>query len=116
MRRRRGAGASFLRSLPSFTAADLIAGKMSTRMALADRLAPDLVPAALASHDPPAVAAANVLADWDHRADEGSHGALLFEAWYRTYARDPSVPKDDSLPLYYTYPAVRIPYDPADPL
>ena len=109
-------GASFLRSQPSFTAADLLAGKMSTRMALADRLAPDLVRAALASHDPTAVAAANVLADWDHSADEGSHGALLFEAWYRTYARDPSVPKDSSLPLYFTYPAFRVPYDPADPL
>jgi acyl-homoserine-lactone acylase len=36
-------GASFLLSQPSFTADDLLAGKMSTRMALADRLAPDLV-------------------------------------------------------------------------
>jgi acyl-homoserine-lactone acylase len=109
-------GASFLLSQPSFTAADLLAGKMSTRMALADRLAPDLVQAALASHDPTAVAAANVVADWDHSADEGSRGALLFEAWYRSYARDPAVPKDSSLPLYFTYPAFRVPYDPADPL
>jgi acyl-homoserine-lactone acylase len=109
-------GASFLLSQPSFTADDLLAGKMSTRMALADRLAPDLVQAALASHDPTAIAAANVLADWDHSADEGSRGALLFEAWYRTYAGDPAVPKDSSLPLYFTYPAFRVPYDPADPL
>jgi acyl-homoserine-lactone acylase len=109
-------GASFLLSRPTFTAADVLAGKMSTRMALADRLAPDLIQAALASQDPTAAAAASVLAAWDHNADEGSHGALLFEAWYDAYSGIATVPKDTSLPLYYTYPAFRIPYNPADPL
>jgi acyl-homoserine-lactone acylase len=109
-------GASFLLSKPSFTVADLLAGKMSTRMVLADRLAPDLIQAALASNNTSAVAAANVLAAWDHSADASSRGALLFEAWYDAYAANPAVPKDSSLPLYYTYPAFRVPYDPADPL
>ncbi|HEX4599474.1 MAG TPA: penicillin acylase family protein [Burkholderiaceae bacterium] len=109
-------GANFLLSQPTFTAADLLAGKMSTRMALADRLAPDLIRAALASGDPTAVAAANVLAAWDHNADEASRGALLFEAWYDTYSTNAAVPKDASLPLYFTYPAFRVPYNPADPL
>jgi acyl-homoserine-lactone acylase len=108
--------AGFLLSKPSFTADELLAGKMSTRMVLADRLAPDLIQAALASHDPTAVAAANVLAAWDHSADASSRGALLFEAWYDAYAAIPAVPKDSSLPLYFTYPAFRVPYDPADPL
>jgi acyl-homoserine-lactone acylase len=108
--------ANFLLSQPTFTAADLLAGKMSTRMVLADRLAPDLIQAALASHDPTAVAAAEVLTAWDHRADEDSRGALLFEAWYGAYSGNPAVPKDSSLPLYFTYPAFRIPYNPADPL
>jgi len=108
--------ANFLLSQLSFTVADVLEGKMSTRMALADRLAPDLIQAALASRDPNAVAAANVLAAWDHGADEDSRGALLFEAWYDAYAGNPAVPKDSSLPLYFSYPAFRIPYDPADPL
>jgi acyl-homoserine-lactone acylase len=109
-------GASFLLSQPSFTAADLLAGKMSTRMVLADRLAPDLIQAALASQNPTAVAAGHVLAAWDHRADEDSRGALLFEAWYDAYAANRAAPKDSSLPLYFAYPAFRVPYDPADPL
>jgi acyl-homoserine-lactone acylase len=108
--------ASFLLSQPTFTAADLLAGKMSTRMTLADRLAPDLIQAALASGNATAIAAANVLAAWDHSADEGSHGALLFEAWYDTYSSNSAVPKDTSLPLYFTYPAFRVAYNPADPL
>lgn len=108
--------ANFLLSQPSFTTADVLDAKMSTRMVLADRLGPDLIQAALASHDPTAVAAANVLAAWDHSADESSQGALLFEAWYDAYSGNAAVPKDSSLPLYFTYPAFRVPYNPADPL
>jgi acyl-homoserine-lactone acylase len=108
--------ASFLLSKTSFTTDELLAGKMSTRMELADRLAPDLISAAEASGDPTTLAAAGVLAAWDHNADAASRGALLFEAWYRAYAANPAVPKDTTLPLYFTYPVFRIGYDPADPL
>ena len=36
-------GAAFLSLQPKFTAAELIAGKMSTHMVLADRVLPDLL-------------------------------------------------------------------------
>jgi len=47
---------------------------------------PDLISAANVSGDPAAVAAAGVLAAWDHNADADSRGALLFEAWYDAYS------------------------------
>jgi acyl-homoserine-lactone acylase len=108
--------AGFLLSKASFTAGELLAGKMSTRMELANRLAPDLISAADSSNDPAAVAAAGVLAAWDHNADADSRGALLFEAWYNAYSANPAVPKDTTLRLRFTYPAFRIGYDPSDPL
>jgi len=109
-------GATFLLSRQQFTAAEVLAGKMSTRLFLADRLLPDLIAAAQKSGNPTAMAAAAVLAGWDHNADASSKGAFLFEAWYDAYSRNPAVPKDTTLPLYFTYPAFRIGYNPADPL
>jgi acyl-homoserine-lactone acylase len=109
-------GASFLLSQRRFSADELLAGKMSTHMALADRLLPDLIGAARASGDPTAAAAAAVLAAWSGNADADSRGAVLFEAWYDAYSGNPAVPKDTTLPLYFSYPAFRIGYDPADPL
>lgn len=108
--------ARFLLSQPRFSADELLRGKMSTRLALADRLLPDLIAAARQSGDAGAAAAAAVLAAWDGTADATSRGALLFEAWYDAYAGNPAVPKDATLPLYFTYPAFRVGYDPADPL
>jgi len=109
-------GATFLLSRQQFSADQVLAGKMSTRLFLADRLLPDLLEAAQKSGDPTAIAAAGVLAGWNHNADAGSRGAFLFEAWYDAYASNPAVPKDTTLPLYFIYPQFRIGYNPADPL
>jgi len=109
-------GASFLLSQAKFSADELLAGKMSTHMALADRLLPDLIGAARQSGDPTAAAAAAVLEAWDGNADSASRGAVLFEAWYDAYSGNPAVAKDTTLPLYFSYPAFRVGYNPADPL
>jgi len=108
--------ATFLLSRQQFTADQVLAGKMSTRLFLADRLLPDLIAAAQKSGDSTAIAAASVLAGWSHTADAGSRGAFLFEAWYDAYASNPAVAKDTTLPLYFIYPQFRIGYNPADPL
>jgi len=108
--------ATFLLSQRQFSADQILVGKMSTHLYLADRLLPDLIAAARRSGDPTAAAAARVLAAWSGDADAASRGAFLFEAWYDAYAGNPAVPKDTTLPLYFTYPAFRIGYNPADPL
>ena len=53
-------GAGFLLSRDRFTTAEVLAGKMSTMMLLADRLLPDLVAAAEASGDATAKQAAGM--------------------------------------------------------
>ncbi len=65
---------------------ELIRLKHSTRMGLADRVLPELLEAVRAAGGgvPEGVTkAAEVLAAWDRRADSGSRGAVLFEAWAR---------------------------------
>ena len=108
--------ATFLLSRQHFTADQILRGKMSTHLFLADRLLPDLIAAARSSGDPTAEAAAGVLAEWSGEADAGSRGAFLFEAWYDAYSSNAAVPKDTTLRLNFTYPAFRIGYNPADPL
>jgi acyl-homoserine-lactone acylase len=108
--------ALFLQSRPSFTAEQLLAGKMSTRMELAARVLPDLLKAARASGDADAMRAAAVLASWDLLADAGSRGAVLFERWWNIYSAAPGVPQDHTMFLYFPHPAFRIGWDPANPL
>lgn len=66
---------------PSVTFDELLAYKHSTHLELADRIVDDLVAAAGAQGTERAKAAASVLKAWDRRADSGSRGALLFEAF-----------------------------------
>jgi acyl-homoserine-lactone acylase len=87
-------GATFLTSKPRFSANQILAGKESTYMFLADRILPDLIAAANASSDATAKQAAAVLAAWDRTADANSVGGPLFESWYNAYVADPSTPHD----------------------
>jgi acyl-homoserine-lactone acylase len=99
-------GATYLLSKPTLTPADVIAGKESTEMFLADRLLGDLIAAAIASGDPTAKQAAAVLSAWDRTADAASKGGPLFEAWYNIYLADPNTPRS---PVFGSaYPAFRI--------
>ncbi|MBV9999833.1 MAG: penicillin acylase family protein [Verrucomicrobia bacterium] len=107
-------GATFLLSRPKFTPAEIIAGKMSTTMIMAQRVVPDLITAARASGDPTAAAAAAVLQRWDRNSNADSRGALLFQQWYRLYVADPNSPKDDRWGP--SYPAFRQPFAPGSPL
>jgi acyl-homoserine-lactone acylase len=99
-------GATFLLSKPKLTPDDVIAGKESTEMFLADRLLGDLIAAAIVSGDPTAKKAAAVLSAWDRTADAASKGGPLFEAWYNIYLADPNTPRS---PVFGSgYPAFRI--------
>ncbi|MEO7966139.1 MAG: penicillin acylase family protein, partial [Gemmatimonadaceae bacterium] len=69
----------------SVTLDELVQYKHSTRMALADRVLPDLLTAARANSDADARKAADVLEKWDRSADVESRGAVLFEAWAHSW-------------------------------
>jgi acyl-homoserine-lactone acylase len=69
----------------SITFEELVAYKHSTRMAAADRILDDLIPAARASGDADARQAAEVLEGWDRTADAGSRGGVLFLAWLEQF-------------------------------
>ncbi|HEY0793043.1 MAG TPA: penicillin acylase family protein [Chthoniobacterales bacterium] len=107
-------GASFLLSHSKFTASDVVKGKMSTAMTMAERVLPDLIAAGSASSDPTAVAAAAVLQRWDKKSDAGSRGAVLFQQWHRLYVADADSPKDERWGP--SYPAFRIPFSTRSPL
>jgi acyl-homoserine-lactone acylase len=108
--------ANFLLSQQSFTADELLAGKMSVHMLLADRVAPALVAAAETSSDPTARAAAKVLKAWTHEAAAGSRGAVLFERWWQIVATDPKIAKDTTDNFYSPHPKFRVGWSPSDPL
>jgi acyl-homoserine-lactone acylase len=107
-------GAIFLRSKTKFSTEEVTAGKMSTRMIMADRILPDLMAAARASRDAEAMAAADVLEKWDRESDAGSQGAVLFERWYNLYVADSNSLRDDRWGA--TYPAFRMEFSPTSPL
>lgn len=90
LRPQRSAG--MLRSDSSITFEELVAYKHSTRMLAADRLLDDLLPAARAHGGERAREAADVLADWDRKADADSRGAPLFHAWYHAWRETASDP------------------------
>ena len=60
---------------------DFVARKLSTHTLMADRLLPDLIPAAEADPDPEVKAAAALLKAWDRETVGDSRAALLFESW-----------------------------------
>jgi acyl-homoserine-lactone acylase len=109
-------GALYLLSIPRLTADQVLAGKESTHMVLADRVLPDLIAAANASGNAVAQQAAAVLAAWDRNADASSRGAVLFERWYNTAVADPAMPKDGTISFYQPYPRFRIGWSAAQPL
>ena len=71
----------------SVTFDELVEYKHSSRMALADRLLPELLAAARSTGDADAQRAADVLEAWDRNADAGSRGAVLFSKWVEQWFR-----------------------------
>jgi acyl-homoserine-lactone acylase len=65
---------------------DFVARKLSTHTLMADRVLPDLIPAALADPDPEVQAAANLLKAWDRETVGDSRAALLFETFAGKFA------------------------------
>jgi acyl-homoserine-lactone acylase len=109
-------GARFLLSGPSLTPAQVISGKESTHLLLADRVLPDLINAANLSGNLIAQAAAQVLTNWDHNADAASKGAVLFEAWWATVMNDPTLAKDNTINFYSPHPEFVKGWMASDPL
>ncbi len=114
-------GATFLMSQPNFTVEQVLAGKMSTHMLLADRVLPDLLLAAQSSGDPIAQTAATILAAWDRTGDDTptSAGGPLFEEWWDLVVADVAagkLPADTTDNFYSPHPAFRIPWDRHHPL
>lgn len=110
------ASVSFLLSKVKLTAAQVLAGKESTHMLLADRVLPDLVAAANLSGNPTARAAAEILAAWDRTSQAASKGAVLFEAWWVAVMNDPRIVKDSTINFYSPHPKFRVGWDPLHPL
>jgi acyl-homoserine-lactone acylase len=129
-------GAIFLQSKGSLTIEDILSGKESTHMLLADRVLPDLIKAAnnLSPPNVIAQAAAATLATWmakvdlpccDGNADAASKGAVLFEAWWALVTSQspvtqcPSLPalaKDNTINFYSPHPQFRVGWNASDPL
>ncbi|MDQ6701948.1 MAG: penicillin acylase family protein, partial [Pseudomonadota bacterium] len=127
-------GAIFLQSKGSLTIAQILSGKESTHMLLADRVLPDLINAAILSGNPIAQAAAATLATWKAKvglpccngnADATSKGAVLFEAWWAIVTSQtpatlcPSLPtlaKDNTINFYSPHPQFRVGWSASDPL
>ncbi|MFB6272548.1 MAG: acylase [Salinibacter sp.] len=76
----------------SITFAELQAYKNDTRMAAADRLLDDLLPAARQAESARVQRAATVLADWNRTADAESRGSVLFANWLRGILGDGGSP------------------------
>ncbi len=109
-------GAGFLQSSPSLTLAQILTGKESTHMLLADRVLPDLINAANLSGNPIAQHAAAKLAAWNRNAGAQSKGAVLFEAWWVIVSNDPNLAKDNTINFYSPHPAFRVGWTASDPL
>jgi acyl-homoserine-lactone acylase len=119
MRAQNGAGIllGLLKSGKKLTFEDVLSGKESTHMLLADRVLPDLL--AAARRDPDALKAAAALAAWDGNADAKSQGAVLFEAWWNLVSNDPLMllaKKDNTINFYSPHPKFLVDWDPLKPL
>jgi len=117
-------GATFLVNSGKLTANQVMQGKMSTEMLLADRVLPDLISMANASSDPVAIKAAAILSAWDHTAQSASVGGPLFEQWWYTVLNNMASPPagtvpivaDTSLQFVSPHPEFRIPWSAATPI
>jgi acyl-homoserine-lactone acylase len=122
-------GAIFLQSNGSLTLKEILSGKESTHMLLADRVLPDLINAANLSGNLIAQRAAQVLTNWDHNAEAGSKGAVLFEAWWSLITSQtppsiippqclplPAVALDNTINFYSAHPQFHVGWDPLKPL
>jgi acyl-homoserine-lactone acylase len=109
-------GARFLASGQSLTLAQILTGKESTHMLLADRVLPDLINAANLSGNPIAEQAAATLAAWNRKAGAQSKGAVLFEAWWVIVSNDPNLAKDNTINFYSPHPEFRVGWTASDPL
>jgi acyl-homoserine-lactone acylase len=116
-------GASFLLSSQSLTLAQILSGKESTHMLLADRVLPGplgLIAAARASSDPIAKQAADILDAWNRKAGAQSKGAVLFEAWYANVFDDlnknPALARDNTINFYSPHPKFAKGWMASDPL
>jgi acyl-homoserine-lactone acylase len=74
-----------LMSKPKLTFDDFMQLKMCTRSLLADRILPPLLKAAADNHDPLVQQAVALLKQWNHRYDNDSRAALLFEEWAKLF-------------------------------
>jgi acyl-homoserine-lactone acylase len=109
-------GARFLLSSQSLTLAQILSGKESTHMLLADRVLPDLINAANLSGNAIAQQAAAILKAWNRKAGAQSKGAVLFEAWWAIVSNDPNLAKDNTINFYSPHPAFRVGWSASDPL
>jgi acyl-homoserine-lactone acylase len=123
MRAQNGAGflSGLLMSGKKLTFADVLSGKESTHMLLADRVLPDLLAAVKLSGDPDALKVAAPFigaAAWDHNADATSQGAVLFEAWWDFVSNDPLklLLKDNTINFYSPHPKFRVGWSANAPL
>jgi len=116
-------GTGFLLSGESLTLAQILSGKESTHMLLADRVLPGplgLIAAARASSDPIAKQAADILDAWNRKAGAQSKGAVLFEAWYANVFDDlnknPALARDNTINFYSPHPKFAEGWMASDPL
>lgn len=68
---------------------DIVRGKFSTDVELADHVLPALIAAARNSGQAKAIDAASILEGWNRRVDAESRGAVLFEDWIRRLGAPP---------------------------
>ncbi|MGH6863411.1 MAG: penicillin acylase family protein, partial [Methylocella sp.] len=118
LRAQNGAGIllGLLKSGKRLTFADVLSGKESTHMLLADRVLADLILAAKLSGNPIAKQAAGTLEAWDRNADATSQGAVLFEAWLAIVSFDPALAKDNTINFTFPHPKFRVGWSASDPL
>ena len=114
--------ATFLSQDHALSSAEVLAGKMSNEMLLADRVLPDLLTianAAAQGGDTTAGQAAAILTNWQHTANATDVGGPLFEEWWYEVVADVEAGKitaDTSDSFYSPHPAFRTPWDPANPI
>nr|WP_239005517.1 acylase [Gloeothece citriformis] len=93
--------AKLLTSDEKISLKEMIEYKHSTHMELAQRLLDDLIPLAQSHSNPLVREAAQILADWNYRADGNSRGAVLFAFWAEAmdYSNLFAIPWDKNSPL-----------------